>query len=383
MGHAKPLGGKIFTPPILFLSALFLISAYFLVLRYINGIGYVSNLTDNQSWGIWKVIGVLVGAAFVNGGYVTAFFVYIMNKGAYHRFVRQAVLFSLLGYSFAGLSLTYDTGRYVNLLNFFIPKYMQPNSALFEVGVCITAYIVILAIEFLPALLEKIMPEGQAQGLAAQLHGFLNKILFLTVAFGVVLPTMHQSGLGQLAMLFGQKLSPLWQTPLISLLYVISSIFMGFCIVTALECVYTSNFKKKEYVRLLGTMMKVAGYVAILYIILRWIEVVRNGAVGQAFVFDLKANFFWLEWILIIVGLYFVRNEQARFSPKNLFLGASFMMSSGLLYRLNSYIIGYQSVQGQSYFPSFPELMISVGMFALQLVLFVTIVKIFPVMEKE
>lgn len=37
MGHAKPLGGKIFTPPILFLSALFLISAYFLVLRYING----------------------------------------------------------------------------------------------------------------------------------------------------------------------------------------------------------------------------------------------------------------------------------------------------------------------------------------------------------
>ncbi len=383
MDHAKPLGGKIFTPPILFLSALFLICAYFMVLRYIHGIGYVANLTDQQSWGVWKVMGVLVGAAFVNGGYVVAFFVYIMNKGAYHRFVRQAVLFSLLGYTFAATSLVYDTGRYINLLNFFIPRYMQPNSALFEVGVCITAYILILAIEFLPTFLEKFMPEKGPQNLAGTLHNFLNKILFLTVAFGVVLPTMHQSGLGALALLFGQKLSPLWQTPLISLLYVVSSIFMGFCIVTALECLYASNFKKKQYVNLLGTMMKVATYVAIIYIVLRWIEIARNGAIGLAFKFDMEANFFWLEWILILIGIFYVRNQNARTSPKNLFLGASFMMASGLLYRLNTYIIGFESVPGQSYFPSFPEFMISVGMFALQFILFITIVKIFPVMEKD
>lgn len=383
MNHAKPLGGKIITPPILILSALFLIAAYFLALRYINGIGYVSNLTDNQSWGVWKVMGVLVGAAFVNGGYVTAFFVYIMNKGQYHRFVRQAVLFSLLGYTFAATSLVYDTGRYVNLLNFFIPRYMQPNSALFEVGVCITAYIVILLIEFLPSFLEKFMPEKGPQNLAGTLHNFLNGVLFLTVAFGVVLPTMHQSGLGALALLFGQKLSPLWQTPFISLLYVVSSIFMGFCIVAALDIVYASSFKSKQYVNLLGTLMKMAIYVAILYIILRWIEVARNGAVGLAFTFDLEASFFWLEWILILVGIFFVRSESARKSPRNLFAGAAFMMAGGLLYRFNTYIIGYESVAGQTYFPSAPELMITIGMFALQFILFITIVKIFPVMEKD
>lgn len=383
MAHAKPLGGKIFTPPILFLSALFLVCAYFLVLRYINGIGYVANLTDQQSWGVWKVLGVLVGAAFVNGGYVTAFFVYIMNKGQYHRFVRQAVLFSLLGYSFAATSLVYDTGRYVNLLNFFIPKYMQPNSALFEVGICITAYIVILLIEFLPPFLEKFMPEKGPQNLAGSLHNFLNRVLFLTVAFGVVLPTMHQSGLGALALLFGQKLSPLWQTPFISLLYVVSSIFMGFCIVVAVDIIYAGSFKNNQYVQLLGTLMKVAIYVAVIYIIMRWIEVARNGAIGLAFNFDLEANFFWLEWILILVGIFFVRNQRARMSPKNLFTGAAFMMAGGLLYRLNTYIIGFESVPGQTYFPSFPEFMISVGMFALQFILFITLVKIFPVMEKE
>jgi len=382
MSHAKPLGGKIFTPPILFLSALFLIGLYFMIMRYINGIGSVANLTDNQSWGVWKVLGVLIGAAFVNGGYVTAFFVYIMNKGKYHRFVRQAVLFSLLGYSFAAFSLVYDTGRYVNLLNFFIPKYMQPNSALFEVGICITAYIVILAIEFLPPFLEKFMPERGPRNLAGALHNFLNSVLFLTVAFGVLLPTMHQSGLGALALLFGQKLSPLWQTPFISLLYVISSIAMGFCIVAAVDMVLVGNFKNKEYMRMLSTMMQASLWVSVLYIVFRWVEVARAGAVGLAFQFDLEAGFFWLEWILILIGIFYVRNESARKSPKNLFMGAVFMMLGGLLYRLNTYIIGYDSVPGQTYFPSFGELMISVGMFALQFILFITIIKIFPVMEK-
>jgi Ni/Fe-hydrogenase subunit HybB-like protein len=59
------------------------------------------------------------------------------------------------------------------------------------------------------------------------------------------------------------------------------------------------------------------------------------------------------------------------------------LMAGGLLYRFNTYIIGFESVPGQFYFPSAPETMISIGMFALQLILFITIVKIFPVMEKE
>lgn len=382
MTHAKALGGKIITPPIVVLSVLFLIGVYFLVLRYVNGIGYVANVTHQQSWGMWKVVGVLVGAAFVNGGYVTAFFVYIINRGAYHRFVRQAVLFSLLGYSFAAFSLVYDTGRYVNLLNFFIPKYMQTNSVLFEVGICITAYILILGIEFLPAFLERFMPGEGKRNVINVLHEFLNKILFLTVAFGVLLPTMHQSGLGGLALLFGYKLSPLWQTPFISLIYVISSIFMGFSIVTIIECLYADRFKK-QYTALLGTLMRAAFFVAVVYIVFRWVEIIRAGAVGKAFTLNTESVFFWLEWVLILVGLFFCRSKSVRSKPNYLFLSACLLMSGGLLYRLNTYIIGFQSVEGQFYFPSFPEVMISVGLIAFQLILFITFVKIFPVIEKE
>ncbi len=384
MDHAKPRGGKIFTPPILFLSVLFLGAAYFLILRYINGIGYVSNLTDNQSWGVWKVLGVLVGAALVNGGYVTAFLVYIMNKGQYHRFVRQAVLFSLLGYSFAGLSLAYDVGRYVGLLNFFIPKYWQPNSVLFEVAICIVSYIAILGIEFLPTFLEKFMPDGAAsQNWAAKLHSFLNKILFLTVSFGVLLPTMHQSGLGGLALLFGPKLSPLWQTPFISLLFLISSIFMGLCIVVAVDCLYAKNFKDKNYLSMLNSMMKAASFVTIIYVIFRWVEVIRGGGAGKMTELSIECGFFWLEWVFILVGLYLLNISKAKASPRNIFLGASLLMTGGLLYRVNAYIIGFEAAPGVTYLPSVPELLISVGMFALQLIIFITFVKIFPVLSEE
>ena len=381
MDHEKPLGGKIFTAPAAFLSLLFLIGAYFLVIRYINGIGPVSNLSHEQSWGVWKVIGVLVGAALVKGGYVTALLVYIINKGQYHRFVRQAVLFSLLGYSIAASSLIYDTGRYVNLLNFFIPKYMQVNSALFEVGICITLYIVILAIEFLPAFLEKFMPEGTvSDNFAGKLHSFLNKLLFLTVAFGVLLPTMHQSGLGALALLMGQKISLLWQTPWISFLYVVSSIYMGLCIVVIVDMLYhQKDLKKSEYVGLLKTLLKIAAYVAAFWLVFRFVEVIRQG--GTALLFDVgfEASFFWLEMILLLIGLFMVRKSNAR----NLFSGAFFMLTSGLLYRLNTYIIGYEGAPGVTYFPTAPEFMISVGMLALQILIFITLVKIFPVISQE
>jgi Ni/Fe-hydrogenase subunit HybB-like protein len=381
MDHEKPLGGKFFTAPVAFLSLLFLICAYFLVIRYINGIGPVSNLTDQQSWGVWKVLGVLVGAAFVNGGYVTALLVYIINKGEYHRFVRQAVLFSLLGYTIAATSLVYDTGRYVNLLNFFIPRYMQPNSALFEVGVCITLYIVIMGIEFLPFFLEKFMPEGAAtDNFLAKLHWFLNKILFLTVGFGVLLPTMHQSGLGALALLMGQKISLLWQTPWVSFLYVVSSIFMGLCIVVLIDLMYhQKELKKKEYTVLLSKLLKIGIYVAIFWIIFRFVEIIRQG--GGALLYDvgLEFFFFWAEMILIVIGLIVLRKS----SPRAIFTGACLMLAGGLLYRLNTYIIGFESAPGVTYFPSAPEFMITVGMLALQFLIFITLVKIFPVVSQE
>jgi Ni/Fe-hydrogenase subunit HybB-like protein len=382
----KPTGGKIFTPPILGMLLVFAVCAYFLILRYANGIGHVSSLTDHVPWGIWKVIGVIVGAALVCGGYTCAFTVYVFNGWKYHRFIRPAILLSLLGYSFAGASLAYDVGRYWGLFNFFIPKYWQGNSVLFEVAICITAYILILVIEVAPSILEKFYATDKADNLAAKLHAFLNKVLFLVLGLGVVLPTMHQSGLGGLALIMGEKISPLWQTPFVSLLHLISCIAMGYGCVIATEVLFADNYKDKVQMSLLGQFANLMKIFVIVFLALRWIEIIRAGGVSLAFDFGsgyLDAYSFWVEMLLHIGGLYLIWSKSVQASPKNIFFGGWLIMLGGSLYRINVYIIGFHPEAGVSYFPSLSELIISIGMVCLQIAIFITLVKIFPIITKK
>jgi len=235
----------------------------------------------------------------------------------------------------------------------------------------------------LPSCLERFMPEGaDTKNWASSLHFILNKMLFLTVGLGVILPTMYQSGLGGLAVLFGIKLSPLWYTPFLSLLYVISAIYMGFCIVIAVESWTASTYNRKVDLKLMGTLLKMAKYIAVLYLVIRWIEVIRMGGLNAAFKLEIASGFFWLEWVILIIGFNFVRNS-ALTSLRSIFYGASLLLFSGLLYRINTFIIGYEGAPGVTYFPSFPEFMISVGLFALQMIVFITVIKLFPILEEE
>ncbi len=386
MAHvdAKPLGGKIFTPPVILFLIAASVGVYFLIIRYASGIGAVSNLTDYMPWGIWKVINVIVGAALVCGGYACAFTVYLFNQGHYHRYVRPALLLSLLGYSFAGFSLFYDVGRYWGLFNFLIPKYWQGNSVLFEVGLCVMSYICVLTLEIAPAFIERFSNvEGKLRNLLDTLYALLDRFLFLIISLGIVLPTMHQSGLGGLAVVMGQKISPLWQSPLISLHHLVSCIAMGYGCVIVTELIVSKDYKEQSHMALLGNLAKVMGMFMIVFLVLRMSEVLRTGAIVHAFNLSLHSISFWTETAMLAGGIWFVRNKTVRLSPKNIFLGSCLIMAAGSLYRINVYIIGFRPVQNISYFPSVPELSISLGMICLQLALFIVIIKTFPIFAVE
>jgi Ni/Fe-hydrogenase subunit HybB-like protein len=386
MSHvdAKPLGGKIFTKPVIFLLIGASVGIYFLTVRYAHGIGAVSNLSDYMPWGIWKVLNVIVGAALVCGGYACAFTVYLFNQGHYHRYVRPALLLSLLGYSFAGFSLFYDVGRYWGLFNFLIPKYWQGNSVLFEVGLCVMTYICVLTLEIMPAIIEKFLKgDGRLAALLHKLYRLLDRFLFLIISFGILLPTMHQSGLGGLAVVMGQKISPLWQTPLISLHHLISCIAMGYGCVIVTELMISKDYQETSHLAILSKLAKVMRNFMFVFMVLRLSEVLRTGAILQAFAADLDSLAFWTEMLLISGGIYMVRNADVRMIPKNIFLGSCLTMAAGSLYRISVYIIGFHPAPNVSYFPSVPELSISMGMICLQLALFITIIKTFPIVAYE
>ena len=84
-----------------------------------------------------------------------ALLVYIFNRSQYHPLMRPALLGGLFGYTLGGLAVIFDLGRYWQAYNLLLPWHAQPNSVMFEVALCVMAYVVVLWIEFPPAFLER------------------------------------------------------------------------------------------------------------------------------------------------------------------------------------------------------------------------------------
>ena len=110
MSEAKPIGGKIWTMPFLFLTAIVILGVFFLAERFLFGLGAVTNMNDGYPWGIWIAFDVVTGTALACGGYAIAILAYILNKGKYHPLVRPALLTSALGYSIAAVAIIIDVG---------------------------------------------------------------------------------------------------------------------------------------------------------------------------------------------------------------------------------------------------------------------------------
>ena len=367
-----PLGGPLVTPTTLILAALAGLAFAILAVRFLFGLGSVTNINDGYPWGIWVVYDVIIGSAFACGGYTMALLVYIFNKGEYHPMVRPALLASLFGYTLAGAGVIFDLGRYWNMWHIFWPGYAQVNSVMFEVAVCITAYIVVMWIEFSPAFLEKL-------GLKVAKRK-LSKVLFFIIALGVLLPSMHQSSLGSLLVVFGYQIHPLWQTILLPLLYLMTAVLIGFAIVIFESCLSSSGFKRPLELHLLSKLSHLMIWVLAAYIAVRLADLVMRGAVGSMFEASIEAFMFWIEMALFIAPLVILVQPAARKNPSKLFIAAFCLMLAGLLLRINSFLVGYETGPGWHYFPSVPEIMVSVGMIALEVLGYIVLVRYLPIL---
>ncbi|MDO9069013.1 MAG: Ni/Fe-hydrogenase cytochrome b subunit [Deltaproteobacteria bacterium] len=367
-----PLGGPLVTPTTLILAALAAIALIILAIRFFFGLGAVTNINDGYPFGIWIAYDVVIGSAFACGGYTMALLVYIFNKGEYHPMVRPALLASLFGYTLAGASVIFDLGRYGNFWHIYWPGYAQVNSVMFEVAVCITAYIIVMWIEFSPAFLEKF-------GLK-DVKRKLNKVLFFIIALGVLLPSMHQSSLGSLLVVFGYQVHPLWQTILLPLLYLMTAVLIGFAIVIFEACLSSSGFKRPLELHLLGKLSHLMIWVLAAYLAVRLADLVVRGALGSMFEASIEAIMFWIEMALFIAPLAILAKPSARRNPAKLFVAALCLMLAGFLLRINSFLVGYETGPGWHYFPSVPEIMVSIGMIALEVLGYIVLVRYLPIL---
>jgi Ni/Fe-hydrogenase subunit HybB-like protein len=374
--HTPPeaVGGPLLNTATVVCGLLVMAMLAVLFVRFIFGLGAVTNLNDGYPWGIWVVFDVVIGSAFACGGFSVAMLVYIFNKGAYHPLVRPALLASLFGYTLAGVGVIFDLGRWWNFWHILWPTYANPNSVMFEVAVCISAYITVMWIEFSPVFMEK-------WGLTVQKQK-LEKVLFFFIALGTLLPMMHQSSLGTLLVVMGGQINPLWQTPILPLLYLLTAVTIGYGVVLFESCVAASAYRREIEMHLLQPMAKVMLGMLSVFLLVRGIDLSVRGAWGHALSASLEAFFFWLEMSCFMLPYLLIGTQTARRNPARLFLAGVAIMAGGVLLRVNGFLIGYDTGPGWHYFPSIAEMLVTIGMFALEVLGYILITRRFPVLPR-
>jgi Ni/Fe-hydrogenase subunit HybB-like protein len=380
--HPRPVGGKIATRSFLLLAGVAGLAILLILWRFAVGLGATTALSDGYPWGIWIAFDVVTGTALACGGYAVALLVYILNRGRYHALVRPALVTSALGYSIAGFSVLIDIGR--PWLAWKLPLFWMWNtrSVLLEVALCIMAYTIVLWIELSPAFLERAqtssVPKLRSFGQRALPR--TRKLLPLVVALGMLLPTMHQSSLGSLLLLSGPRLHPLWNTPILPLLFLVSCIFMGYAAVVV-ESSLSSKFLGRRpetdmLARLSGVTVRVLGA----FLLVRLVDLAIRGQLAALFRFDLYSIMSLLEWALALAAVALLWDRQGRNNPGKLFLASMLLLLHGGLYRFDVYLVAFRPGANWSYFPSVIEILVTVGLVAFEIAAYIALIKTFPIL---
>lgn len=393
----KPLKIKFFTPGVFVLCLLALNGLVFLAMRFLFGIGSVTNLNQQYPWGIWIAIDVATGVALAAGGFTTAALSHVMNREYYHVVVRPALLTAMLGYTFVALGVFIDIGRWYYIWH---PLIMwNPNSALFEVGICVMIYLTVLYIEFLPIVTERFIGRVNLpspfsflnkpiDSLLRFLDKTLSKVMFIFFIAGVVLSTLHQSSLGTLMIIAGTKMHPLWQTPILPMLFLLSAIAVGFPMVIFESLIAARSFKLEPEMPVLSRLGSMVPLLLFIYLSFKIGDMVIRGTYVYLAEINLHSVMFMIEIILgVVIPLRMFMSRAVLKSPLWLFVAATLVVFGVFINRLNNFVIAYHPPYSKApYFPSIGEISVTVGLISLLILLYRVFVMIFPIIsthEKE
>lgn len=388
----KPMKKKYFTPVVIGLAVLALNGLMFLLARFIFGIGTVTNLDNQHPWGIWIGLDVAAGVALAAGGFTTAALGHIMHKDQYHAIIRPALLTAALGYTFVAVSVMIDLGRYYYIWH---PLIMwNGSSVLFEVGICVIIYLFVLYIEFLPIVCERFIGRVKLPGLLKSLNNPIDKVLrildkglektmFIFIIAGVVLSCLHQSSLGTLMVIAGPKMHPLWQTPILPLLFLLSAVSVGLPMVIMESLITSKSFDLKPEMHILFDLGSMVAPLLGIYLAFK----IGDMVIRQTFVYLTEFNaasvMFTVELLFgVIIPLRMFMSRQVNKSLLGLLI-ASFLVIMGVfLNRLNNFLVAYTPpYEVHSYFPSIGEISVTVGFIAFEILLFRIAVMIFPIVS--
>ena len=350
--------------------------------RFTQGLGSVTNLSQQFPWGFWIGFDVVTGVALAGGAYVVCFTVIVMRIEKYHSILRVTVLNGLLAYVFYSGALLLDLGRPWHIANPLIGNSFGYNSVMFLIAWHFFVYTMALFIEFSPAIAEWAGME--------KLRKFLHGLTLTTVILGFTISMLHQSGLGAMFLMAKPKIHPLWYSDYLPLLFFVSSIFAGLAMI-----IFEGTISHKVFKNLIGTKTHHAHEDIVLGL--------AKGAAITMFVYYFFQAFimlhdeeryklvtgFWGLWYLVeMLGFVLIPCFMFAYGVRNRRFGvirvASILTVLGvILNRLNISLIAFNWYAVNKYYPSWQEIVVTLMVVFVEVWVFRWVVTRMPVFSKE
>ncbi|MEW5869789.1 MAG: NrfD/PsrC family molybdoenzyme membrane anchor subunit [Chloroflexota bacterium] len=366
---------------------------------FINGL-VVTNMSDMVPWGLWITID-LSSIALGAGAFTLSAVVYLFGLKRFQSIVRLAVFVGFIGYTSALLTLVMDIGRPDRFWHPWV--YWNVHSVLWEITWCITIYLTIMIMEFLPVIAE--LPLFKRWPWFQRAAHFLHKGAPLFALLGLGISLLHQSSLGATYGIV--KSRPIWFKPSMPMLFIISAIASGPALTMASAFVIEWITGKRTISHdILRTVARFSGFGLLVYGYLKFWDLAavtyygRTPAVNEALYLlrqQTPYNFsFWVVEIIlgIIVPAILFLTPRFNRNPANLVLGAGLAVLGVIINRWNVTVSGlfvplayspgvlYELPPG-SYFPNLTEWGIALGIIGYALLMLTLGVRFLPLFEAQ
>ena len=231
-----------------------------------------TNMDNRFAFGLWIFLDLTV-IALGAGAFFTGFLLYILKLKELSAVINSAVVIGLVCYSGAIAVLMVDVGQ--PLRAWFTFWYPNVHSMLTEVTFCISCYLTVLAIEYLPILLRNRKLRQVPSFLVFEFE--LHKLVYVLAGVGTFLSFFHQGSLGGLyGVLRGRPFAfregfLVW--PSTFFLFIVSAAAVGpsfiLLITWLVEKISRKRLARPEVLQLLG---RISGLLLAVYVLAKTVD---------------------------------------------------------------------------------------------------------------
>jgi Ni/Fe-hydrogenase subunit HybB-like protein len=372
------------SPLTIVLLAMTVVSVYLSILRYIHGGGAISQVNNSYPWTFMLSFNLFTGIAVSSGAFILAALVYLFELEQFRPLLKPALLTGFLIYIVEIFTLLVDLGHPERIWYYVI--YQNFNSWLFFVGLYVMLYAGVLVVELAPVVLEN----TKWHKFADLIHRFIKPI----VITGAVISMLHQASLGGLPLIQSAKLHPLWWTPWLPVLFLISALAMSLAMIIVLLLVSFRYFHHELDVTLLGKLAAGIPYLLGIYLVVKFAQLTFDGDLQYLFTSGWMSVLFWSEMLIsTIVPIILFSNRRLRYQPNALLINSVILLLGMTLNRFNVTMLALTHPDPITYTPTFmsdvhyfvsmPEFFVSIGIFAAAILAFGLAVKYLPIFDNE